>query len=156
VAVVRRAPEGASDAVPQHVVVGVDGGSSCTAALAFAFRFAALHGLAVTAVHARTPDRAVDLAEREIAFAQQQFAGVPAQARMLCGNPAEVLVRESAGATLVVVGSRGRGSVRAMAFGSVSRSVAEHAPCPVVVVRPTEADGEPLAPEDVGLPDERS
>jgi nucleotide-binding universal stress UspA family protein len=38
------------------------------------------------------------------------------------------------GAGLVVVGSRGVGGFRAMVMGSTSRTLIEHAPCPVMVV----------------------
>ena len=57
--------------------------------------------------------------------------------RLLGGAPGPVLERESKRAALVVVGRRGRNSVRRLLVGSVSRHVADHAHCPVVVV-PTE------------------
>jgi nucleotide-binding universal stress UspA family protein len=40
------------------------------------------------------------------------------------------------GADLVVVGSRGRGGLKAALLGSVSTKVAGHAPCPCVIVPP--------------------
>jgi nucleotide-binding universal stress UspA family protein len=54
------------------------------------------------------------------------------------GNPSEVLVDESRGASLLVVGARGRGGFRGMLLGSVSIHCVQQAHCPVVVVR--EAD----------------
>src|SRR4051794_22742325 len=50
------------------------------------------------------------------------------------GNPAEVLITESATAKMVIVGSRGHGGFVGMLIGSVSASTAEHAKCPVLVV----------------------
>jgi nucleotide-binding universal stress UspA family protein len=52
------------------------------------------------------------------------------------GSPAAAIMAaaDQAGADLVVVGSRGRGSLRAAVLGSVSRDLTAQARCPVVVV----------------------
>ena len=50
-------------------------------------------------------------------------------------SPTQALVEESAEASLLVVGSRGRGSVLATLLGSISFAVASGAHCPVVVVK---------------------
>jgi nucleotide-binding universal stress UspA family protein len=50
-------------------------------------------------------------------------------------KPAPYLVERSRGAELLVVGSRGRGSVGSMLLGSVSTYCVHHAECPVVVVK---------------------
>ena len=56
---------------------------------------------------------------------------------LLEGPAAEAIF--SAAATrksdLIVMGSRGMGSLKGMVFGSVSTKVAHYAPCPVMVVR---------------------
>lgn len=54
-------------------------------------------------------------------------------------DPRNALLAEAARATMVVVGSRGRGPVASLLLGSVSVAVSRHAGCPVVVVRPQEA-----------------
>jgi nucleotide-binding universal stress UspA family protein len=46
-----------------------------------------------------------------------------------------VLLDASAGASLLVVGSRGHGGFAEALLGSVSQHCVQHAPCPVVVVR---------------------
>jgi nucleotide-binding universal stress UspA family protein len=56
------------------------------------------------------------------------------------GPAAQVLVDASAGADLLVVGSRGRGAMRSSLLGSVALHCATHAACPVVVVRPAPLD----------------
>jgi nucleotide-binding universal stress UspA family protein len=63
--------------------------------------------------------------------------GVPdAELLVLQGDPVLRLADAAAtvGASLLVVGSRGRGAWRAAVLGSVSGEVARAAPCPVVVV----------------------
>jgi nucleotide-binding universal stress UspA family protein len=56
--------------------------------------------------------------------------------RSVEGVPATRLLEsvEETGAELLVVGSRGRGSIQSTVLGSVSRTLATTAPCPVVVV----------------------
>lgn len=49
------------------------------------------------------------------------------------GHPANVLVDASAGAELLVVGSRGHGGFVGLLIGATSAHCAEHAPCSVLV-----------------------
>lgn len=55
-------------------------------------------------------------------------------------DPREVLLRLSERAAMLVVGSRGRGTLRSLLLGSVSVALVRHAHCPVVVVRPEHPD----------------
>jgi nucleotide-binding universal stress UspA family protein len=61
------------------------------------------------------------------------------------GSPAAAILAaaDQAGAELVVVGSRGRGSLRAAVLGSVSRDLTAQARCPVVVVPSGQARSNP-------------
>ena len=49
------------------------------------------------------------------------------------------MFRASAGAVLLVVGTRGAGGFSRLMLGSVSTQVSHHALCPVVIVPPEEA-----------------
>ena len=44
------------------------------------------------------------------------------------------------GATMLVVGNRGRGGFAGLRLGSVSQAIAHHSPCPLVIVRTGLAD----------------
>ncbi len=60
---------------------------------------------------------------------------MPVQPLVKQGNAAQVLIKQSADADLLVVGTRGRGGFRGLVLGSVSQHVAAYAKCPVTVVR---------------------
>lgn len=137
------------------VVVGVDGSAQSRKAVAFAFEFAAETGAAVRAVLAwhdptsagpgdmRFPVHDVDaLEEVSAADLGEAVAGhcvdhpdVKAVEKLVHGVPSKVLLDESRDAGLLVVGSHGRGRIRGLLLGSVSRAVLHHATCPVAVVR---------------------
>lgn len=51
-------------------------------------------------------------------------------------DPRQALLDLADDASLIVLGSRGRGPVRTLLLGSTSVAVSSHATCPVVVVRP--------------------
>lgn len=135
-----------------RVVVGVDGSQRCERAIEFAVRAAAQRGVGVTAVHAWSVRGTADVAavtddwslaeaaewrtfQRVFDPWRSRLATAQIELRLVPGRAQDVLVAESAGAALVVVGSRGRGSVRAALGGSVSQAVLQHAGCPVAVVR---------------------
>jgi nucleotide-binding universal stress UspA family protein len=67
--------------------------------------------------------------------ATQLAPGLLVDADDLDGSPAEAVTEAGSGALMLVVGSRGNGAFAALVLGSVSRYVATHAACPVVVVR---------------------
>jgi nucleotide-binding universal stress UspA family protein len=55
--------------------------------------------------------------------------------RVVEGKPAQVLLDQSRDSELLVVGSRGLGDFSGLLLGSVSQQCAQHAACPVVIVR---------------------
>ncbi len=55
------------------------------------------------------------------------------------GAPSLRLLEYADRAQLLVVGSRGRGGFAGLLLGSVSQHLAEHADCPVVIIRPAGA-----------------
>jgi nucleotide-binding universal stress UspA family protein len=69
---------------------------------------------------------------------------------LLHGRPGSAIVDEASalGADLVVVGSRGHGTIATMLLGSTASEIVDHAPCPVLVARHHHL--EPLAFADDG------
>lgn len=72
----------------------------------------------------------------------------------LVGDPADQLARVAAerDALAIVAGRRRRGGVRAALLGSVTRALADQAPCPVVLCLETEPASPLDGPVVVGLP----
>ena len=78
------------------------------------------------------------------ALAAELTDGVEIQTRLLHGDPAHTLARETERLGLLICGSRALGPLRRVMLGSVSSAVIRSAACPVVVVprrvmHPTEA-----------------
>lgn len=65
------------------------------------------------------------------------------------GAAGRELTKASAGAQLIVVGTRGLGGFSGLLIGSVSDQVVEHAHCDVLVTRP--ASGDPAPPRTLKL-----
>lgn len=140
---------------PGDVVVGVDGSEQSRKAIDFAFQFAEQMGAAVRAVLAWHDPKSVRpgdmqfpvfdvdaLAEDSAAVLGEAVAGgcvdhpdAKATEKVVHGSASKVLLDESRDAGLLVVGSRGRGRIRSLLLGSVSRAVLHDAACPVAVVR---------------------
>jgi nucleotide-binding universal stress UspA family protein len=137
------------------IVVGVDGSPGSRKALTWAAAEAADHGsdLVVINVWEHTlmpPAGSVSVSERYVPDSSQRTADeltqviheelgdeppVFVQPVVKQGRPAKVLIEESTGADLLVVGPRGHGGFVGLVLGSVSQHVAAYAKCPVVVVR---------------------
>ncbi|MEV6881412.1 MULTISPECIES: universal stress protein [unclassified Streptomyces] len=138
------------------VVVGVDGSDSSKRAVRWAVRQAEATGGAVEAVTAwevpqfhgalgwlppSSGDEAAleARARQELIRTVEEAVGpqppVEVRAEARYGTPAGVLLKAAQGASLLVVGSRGRGGFAGLLLGSVAQHCVQHAPCPVLVVR---------------------
>jgi nucleotide-binding universal stress UspA family protein len=79
----------------------------------------------------RAAERLLDKSCRDI---RGEHPGLVIDAKVVIGDPVPVLLREAAGSSLLVLGSRGLGELRELAEGSVLAHIATHASSPVVVV----------------------
>jgi nucleotide-binding universal stress UspA family protein len=70
----------------------------------------------------------------------QATEGVDVKQELIQGPAASVLIEAARDADLLVVGSRGHGGFVGLLLGSVSQQVAQHPPCPVVILPPAEED----------------
>ncbi|WP_433318499.1 universal stress protein [Micromonospora chersina] len=139
------------------VVVGVDGSSTSLTAAEHAARAAVARSRPLHLVHGYlhplgygVPLNPYDLGvpapteeshkmlEQVAAELVGQHPTLRVEVRQVAGGPGATLVEESRRAELVVVGSRGVGGFAGLLLGSVSNQVAQHAHCPVLVVRPAE------------------
>ncbi len=146
-------------ATPKPIIVGVDGSPSSIDALHMAVTLARATGAPIEAVTAWqfpvmydgtfptevwSPEgeaEAILAAALDAAFP----SGVPGDvtSRILAGPSAAALIARSKEASMLVVGSRGRGGFRGLLLGSVSTTCAQHAHCPVLIMhRPAHSHGE--------------
>ncbi|MGW3042181.1 universal stress protein [Kitasatospora sp. NPDC001159] len=143
------------------VVVGFDGSPESLAATEWAVREAQRRGLGLEVVQAwpwpkrdvvgsdQTYHRALaHLADREAGL-RAVAPGVPITSAPVSADPVEVLETASRTAAVLVLGSRGLGTVRGFLTGSVSQEVLRRSACPVVLVRAHES--EPAGAVTVGL-----
>lgn len=140
------------------IVVGVDGSEGSSHALKWAADEAKLRGSSLQIVYSwqyplyvtsepiymPPPDKeliiqgALATAEKMVDEVGIKAAGVSYTIETPQGRPGPEMVRLAEDAELLVVGSRGAGSVRELLLGSVSNYCAHHGACPVVLVRPTD------------------
>lgn len=137
------------------VVVGVDGSAASHAAVDFAFDHASRHHLSVLAIHAwdvpsfdlivmpntPVPIEIGDIANTEVRLAAELLAGYEArypdvtlETRIIRTTPANAILSVEDEAAVIVMGTRGHGSVVGSIIGSVSHTVLHRATVPVVVI----------------------
>ncbi|WP_051450243.1 universal stress protein [Actinospica robiniae] len=141
----------ADERFPGPVVAGVDASENSAGAAAWAALAAMSRGVPLMLVHALELPSALPLAppgyaehrraegqrllEAAAARVQEHFIGVDIEMELSDLSAARTLSALSTEAALLVTGTRGRGGFAGMLLGSVSRSLAAHAHCPLVVVR---------------------
>jgi nucleotide-binding universal stress UspA family protein len=130
----------------ERILVGIDGSDRALDAARWAAHEAALRGASVHLVSAweiPTALYGVGITDEEvdglIIGAEQCLEAARKAVEEIA---TQVLVRAAEGAALLVVGSRGLGSFRELVLGSVGHYCAQHAPCPVVIVRGTATTGD--------------
>lgn len=143
------------------IAVGVDGSPASRVAIDWAARSAAMRNVPLTLCHVIPPANALvspplpvpeglvrwnlDRAEERLRAAAQQvqddFGGeVEVDVQSLQGATVPTLAELSKNVDLLVVGSRGLGSIRSWILGSVSLGLVQHAQSPVAVIH----DEDPL------------
>ena len=137
------------------VIVGIDGSHNSSQALDWAMKEAAIRAADLTVITVNSviaspwtgrpvPYAGDDDKVDEIRTAAQEAVDKAASAldkqpksvsvAAVSGFPAKTLVETSAGADLMVIGSRGGGGFGELFLGSICSQVVHHAKCPVVVV----------------------
>ena len=138
----------------RDVVVGVDGSAPGQAALEWAARAAEGRGTGLLVLHAlnmplvtapfghpvrlaptpETAERAGHLLDRALAHLRRLHPGLEVRTQVSSADAVHALLAAARSAAVVVVGSRGLGSLGSVFLGSVSLRVSAHAACPVAVV----------------------
>lgn len=130
----------------ERIVVGVDGSDAAARALAWAVEEARLRRTTLVVLRAwsfleqegpfdTTYGEATVRELIDSSLQRVDVTGLHVEAQSPCDHAAPALIDASSGASLVVVGARGRGGFASLLLGSVSLQVVTHAHCAVVVVR---------------------
>jgi nucleotide-binding universal stress UspA family protein len=147
----REEPGGSVAGAARRIVVGADGSSSSDAALRWAADQAEATGSDLEVLMAWDwvttygwgfvipPDLDPEgdsrrVLEESLGPVRSAHPGVTFSSAVVQGPAADLLVKSSAQADLLVVGSRGHGELAGMVLGSVSEYCVSHAHCPVLVM----------------------
>ncbi|MHB1130588.1 MAG: universal stress protein [Ilumatobacteraceae bacterium] len=138
----------------KKIVVGIDGSPASLKAVVWAAHEAKLRNSEIEILHSWSMPFVVDPmammpmmfpveemvadANKIVAAAAAIVAGIESKIHVVTrverGAASEHLITAGKSADLLVVGSRGHGGFAGLLLGSVAQQVANHAPCPVVIV----------------------
>jgi nucleotide-binding universal stress UspA family protein len=147
----------------ERIVIGTDGSPGACAAVLEGVELARLTGAAVTFVYVRhdIPLLGSPFYQRRLSDQLQHARaaltsamevadvhGVEAEEEIAEGDPVDEILRTAVfrDADMVVVGSRGLGAIAGALLGSVSKSLVEISPVPVLVARERVREPKPTAP----------
>jgi nucleotide-binding universal stress UspA family protein len=135
-----------------HILVPTDGSPCSDEAVAHAVGIASAMSSAITFLFVMDTfgaqhEGVVNLAEAQAALTAQGRAilervqktaidaGVRATGELVEGSPVDVIVRRAAAVDLVVMGSHGKGILKRLALGSVTRAIQNRVTRPLLLVR---------------------
>jgi nucleotide-binding universal stress UspA family protein len=130
------------------ILVGVDGSTSSTKAVAAAADIASRLGASISLIHvtaeidysrfgptSKTPDGAtMDCDKFNEGKKVLDDLKIPYDTICVRGNPAKMLVEQAKKYDLLVLGTRGEGQVAEFLMGSVSSRAAHHSTVPVLLI----------------------
>jgi nucleotide-binding universal stress UspA family protein len=140
----------------ERIVVGYDGSRQAIRALEWAAAEAVRRGEPLTVLYVidygrfvtggdnsggvgwattSATDSARLLVDKAVEQARTTSSGLQVDGQSTVGRPIGALIEASRTARLLVLGTRGHGTLRDLFTGSVAETVAAHAWCPVVIVR---------------------
>ncbi|WP_103562569.1 universal stress protein [Actinomadura rubteroloni] len=128
------------------LVVGVDGSAASLTAVEWAAAEASRRETSLRAVCVTTPGPpdAETILDQAVTRARPHISAPHLTTAVTTGQPAAALIDAASDASILIVGSRGRGGRTGLLLGSVALQVTSHAPCPVISVRgdPSSTHGE--------------
>ena len=136
------------DGAAPRVLVGVDHSPAALTALTAAVDQARRRGATLVPVFVHEPletprgrgyaaglERLEDSERHRLDDAARAAGAADVHSEVFVGHPSGQLLAAAQPQDLLVVGSRGRGGFAGLLLGSTSTQLAQHAPCPVLVVR---------------------
>jgi nucleotide-binding universal stress UspA family protein len=132
----------------RRIVVGIDGSEASVSAMRRAVQIATALGAPVEALSSWRMPTGYTVGNFEYSPEEDARAMLSGATKSVFGSTvpkwfstatfegaaADVLVEQSTGAQMLVVGSRGHGGIAGLLIGSVSARCAERANCPVLII----------------------